>query len=83
MLAADARPAGVRTIEEQVPDKLLVHLDTQADRDETVHRLLVDLMAGGCRVRSFNRSPAAWTTFISSHWKEVQLHEHLGVTIPG
>ena len=46
------RPAGVRTIEEHVPDKLLVHLDAKADRDETVHRLLVDLMAGGCRVRS-------------------------------
>jgi ABC-2 type transport system ATP-binding protein len=46
------RPVGVRTIEERVPDKLLVQLDTQANRDETVHRLLVDLMAGGCRVRS-------------------------------
>ena len=47
------RPAGVRTIKEPAPDKLLVQLDTKADRDETVHRLLADLMAGGCRVRSF------------------------------
>jgi ABC-2 type transport system ATP-binding protein len=47
------RPAGVRTINEPAPDKLLIQLDTQADQDETVHRLLSDLMAGGCRVRSF------------------------------
>jgi ABC-2 type transport system ATP-binding protein len=46
------RPAGVRTINELAPDKLLIQLDAQADRDETVHRLLADLMAGGCRVRS-------------------------------
>lgn len=47
------RPAGVRTIKERAPDKLLVQLDTKADRDETIHRLLADLMAGGCHVRSF------------------------------
>jgi ABC-2 type transport system ATP-binding protein len=46
-------PVGVRTIKEPAPDKLLIQLDTKADRDETVHQLLADLMAGGCRVRSF------------------------------
>ena len=46
------RPEGIRAIEERVPDKLLVHLDTKADHDESVHRLLVDLIAGGSRVRS-------------------------------
>jgi ABC-2 type transport system ATP-binding protein len=48
-----ARPAGVLTIEERAHDKLLVHLEPRADRDNTVHELLVNLLAGGCRIRSF------------------------------
>jgi ABC-2 type transport system ATP-binding protein len=46
--------AGVTSIEQTAPNKLMVHLDSTADIDETLHKVLQGLMTRDCRIRGFN-----------------------------
>jgi hypothetical protein len=43
---------GIRSIEARSPDQLRAYLEGDGDRDEAIHRLLVSLIEGGCRIRS-------------------------------
>jgi ABC-2 type transport system ATP-binding protein len=44
--------SAIHSIEQTSPNKLLVHLDREADRDETIHQLIVGLINLDCRIRS-------------------------------
>ena len=46
--------AGVTSVEQPERNKLVVHLDSSADIDETLHRVLQGLLALDCRIRGFN-----------------------------
>lgn len=46
--------AGVMSVEEMSPDRLLVHLSGQADIDETVHHIIKELIRLDCHIRSIN-----------------------------
>jgi len=44
---------GVTSLEQSAPNRLLVHLDSKADIDETIHNLIQGLIDLDCRIRSF------------------------------
>lgn len=44
----------VMIVEEMSPNRLLVHLNREADIDETVHHLIQELIRLDCRIRSIN-----------------------------
>ncbi len=44
---------GVISLEESAPNRLLVNLESGANSDETIHRLIQGLTKLGCRIRSF------------------------------
>jgi ABC-2 type transport system ATP-binding protein len=46
--------AGVMSLEEMSPNRLLVHLSGQADIDETVHHIIKKLIMLECHIRSIN-----------------------------
>ncbi len=46
--------AGVTSVEQPERNKLLVHLDSSVDIDETLHGVLQGLLALDCRIRGFN-----------------------------
>jgi len=43
---------GVKDVEQPASNSLLVHLDSEADVDETIHELIQSLINLGCRIRS-------------------------------
>ncbi|MEM4704017.1 MAG: ABC transporter ATP-binding protein [Candidatus Bathyarchaeia archaeon] len=45
---------GVKSIEQQAPNKLVVHLEDQINVDDTLQELIKQLIAFGCKIRSFN-----------------------------
>ena len=44
---------GVKSLEQPAPNRLLVHLDSEADINKTIHNLIQGLMKLNCRIRSF------------------------------
>lgn len=44
---------GVTSLEQLAPNRLLVHLDSEADIDETIHNLIQGLINLDCHIRSF------------------------------
>ena len=45
---------GIKGIEQPTPNKLVVHLDNKINVDDTIQDLIKELIALGCRIRSFN-----------------------------
>jgi len=45
---------GVVSLEQPAPNRLLAHLDSKADIDETIHNLIKGLINLDCRIRKFN-----------------------------
>ena len=45
---------GIQGIEQPAPNKLVVHLDGKINVDDTIQELIKELLALGCRIRSFN-----------------------------
>jgi ABC-2 type transport system ATP-binding protein len=45
---------GIKGIEQPTPNKLIVHLDNKINVDDTTQDLIKELIALGCRIRSFN-----------------------------
>ena len=43
---------GVTSLEQSAPNRLLVHLDSEADIDETIHNVIQGLINLDCRIRS-------------------------------
>ncbi|MEM2118739.1 MAG: ABC transporter ATP-binding protein, partial [Candidatus Bathyarchaeia archaeon] len=45
---------GVKGVEQPAPNKLVVHLEDQINVDDTLQELIKQLIALGCKIRSFN-----------------------------
>jgi hypothetical protein len=42
----------IQKIEEQAPHKILIHLQSDTDVDDTIHQLIQKLLTLGCQIRS-------------------------------